>query len=392
MHSASKYPQAIITFFVLILNIPAAASVDLYVPSLPAMMHYFSGSPGLVQLTIPVYLLGMACSQWICGFLSDIKGRRPMFLWTATIFLLGSLVCVFSKYALLLLLGRFLQGIGSGTSAMIAPALINEAILPKRTAKISSYFGMAYAMIPIFAPLIGGLVQHYFHWQANFIVLFAIMLFAATAVLFFLPETCQTIGQKKFNLTNLIMSSYQVIYHRPYLRAVIALTALWSLIPIFSLIAPFIIQIQLKQNAAIFGVFAMLVGVGFFLGSLSNNRLLNKYASGHILNAALILMGVFCTALIILSYLHILNLSTLLIPTFLIMYGLGLCFPCVYEQAVTAHSENIGLAGALIGCCILLGAVIVTGIISSLHITSSLGLGIAFAVCTAITWSTLAYL
>ena len=378
-----QFSQPLITFFIMILNVPAAASVDLYAPSLPAMMKFFGGPAGLVQATIPLYMLGMAISQWFCGFLSDIKGRRLLFLSTAMIFLLGSVTCMLAHQAWVLLLGRFLQGVGGGTSAMICPSLINEAIEPHRSMKVSSYFGMTYAMTPIFAPLIGGFVQHHIGWQANFGVLFGIMLLCTVAVYFYLPETCQSIGQKRFNLPNLLTSSWQVLCNREYLRAVFSLTALWSLIPVFSLIAPFVVQQQLGQSAAAFGVVAMSVGVGFFIGNLLNTRLQSHISTDVILYGSLSVMLPACGSAIVLAALHIVTLWTVVVPAFIVMTALGSCFSCVYAKAATCHTKNVGLAGALIGCCILAGAVILTAIISSLHVTSAIGLATAMGCCAA---------
>ena len=387
--SPVTFPQKLMTFFVMILNIPAAASVDLYSPSIPAMMHYFHSLPGPVQLSIPIYLLGMAASQWLCGFLSDTKGRKKVFLTTAMIFLIGSVVCIIAHNIYVLLLGRLLQGIGAGMSAMICPAIIGESIEPARVEKVSTYFGMTYAMIPIFAPLIGGLMQHHFGWQSNFMVLLGIMLFATIAVALYLPETCQTIGQKKFHPAALIKVSWQVLCHRPYLRAVLALTALWSLIPIFSIIAPFVIQHQLHRTAAEFGLFAMIVGIGFFIGNFLSGRLQKIVTSEKLINNGLLIMILASIVQITLMFMQHVNLITVIAPLIVIMIAFGICFPSVYAQAVTAHTENIGVAGALLGCCILIGASSISICISYFHVTSATGLGFGMGICGILAYAAL---
>src|SRR5271166_5688945 len=68
-------------------------SLDMYLPALPAIAADLSATAGAVQLTLPVFFIGLAVSQLLFGSLADHVGRRPPLLWGLALFVLGSLGC-----------------------------------------------------------------------------------------------------------------------------------------------------------------------------------------------------------------------------------------------------------------------------------------------------------
>ena len=85
-------------------------STDLYLPSLPSLMSYFSASEADVQLTLSIFLVGLAASQLIYGPLSDRFGRRPVLLAGLVIYLAASIACMLAPS-----IGFLIAGPLSGT-------------------------------------------------------------------------------------------------------------------------------------------------------------------------------------------------------------------------------------------------------------------------------------
>ena len=88
------------------------ASIDIYVPSLPAITNYFGVSVQLVQWTIPSYLIGYSLSQLFCGALSDAWGRRRLLLIGLALYTGTSLLASYSSNLSTLIILRFMQGLG----------------------------------------------------------------------------------------------------------------------------------------------------------------------------------------------------------------------------------------------------------------------------------------
>lgn len=380
------FNQRVITFFILILNIPAAMTIDEHAPSMPAMVHALHSSVSAMQLTITLYMLGMALSQWVCGALSDRFGRRPVLLATAVIYLLASVLCVFSKDFTEVLLGRFLQGVGAGCFALIAPALMGEALAKDRLDRVSSYFSMSYALLPIIAPVIGGYIQDYFSWQANFIFMFLVTFIITVLVWWKLPETHTPTEQHQLNLRQLLKNYTTVLTNKNYMTAVICMVFAWSTIIAFSVLAPFLLQNVLGLSAISYGHYALLVGLGFFVGNNLNNLLLKKLNTAAIIKWGLGSAIVICIVQLLLLLAGQFNIGTVIIPTFLLMCAIGMIFPGLYGRAATVFTDLVGVASALIGCLILIGAVIITSVLTVLEAHSAVTLASVYlALCVLCT-------
>jgi MFS transporter, DHA1 family, multidrug resistance protein len=245
----TPYNQRLITFFILILNMPAALCVDEHAPSLPAMTLFFGTMASTMQLTITLYMLGMAISQWLAGVLSDRFGRRPVLFSTAFIFLTASLICAYTNSASLLLSGRFLQGIGTGCFAMISPALMGEALEKPRLHRVSAYFSMCYSMIPILAPVIGGYIQESVGWRGNFGFMFLFTLIITVIAFFKLPETHKPNEEHRLSLSKILQNNKTILMTPAYMLPVAGMIFLWSMIIVFSVMAPFILQNNLHLSA-----------------------------------------------------------------------------------------------------------------------------------------------
>ena len=71
-------------------------STDLYLPSLPSLARYFAVGVDDIQLTLSVFLVGLATAQLVYGPLSDRFGRRPVLLVGLAIYVVASIVCMLS--------------------------------------------------------------------------------------------------------------------------------------------------------------------------------------------------------------------------------------------------------------------------------------------------------
>lgn len=372
--TTTRFNQHLITFFILILNIPAAMSIDEHAPSMPAMAHALHSTTSAMQLTITLYMLGMAISQLICGALSDRFGRKPVLMITAVIYLLATLLCLFSTHFLVLLTGRLLQGIGTGGFAIIAPALMGEALEKSRVVRVSAYFSMSYALVPILAPVIGGYLQDFSGWRANFVFMFLVTLIITLFTGWKLPETHQPIAHHQLNPRQLIKNYSTVLTNQQYMTAVICMIFAWSTIITFSVLAPFLLQNILGLSATSYGHYALLVGLGFFIGNNLNTFLLKKMPIEKIVKLGLVLAIAICVLQLLLIALFHTTLSTVIIPTFLLMCAIGMIFPGFYSKAATVFTDLVGIASALIGCLILTGAVIITSIITFFEAHSAITL------------------
>lgn len=102
------------------------------------------------------YLITSTVTTPLYGKLSDIYGRRPMFIIAISIFVIGSLMCTFSTSMYELAAFRAIQGIGAGGLFSMALAILADIAPPRERAKYQGYFLAVFGTASVIGPLVGG--------------------------------------------------------------------------------------------------------------------------------------------------------------------------------------------------------------------------------------------
>src|SRR6266699_998642 len=87
----------------------APISLYLLVPALPVLATTFGRGISVAQMTVSLYMVGIACSQIVMGPLSDRFGRRPVLLAGLSLMVAASVACIFAESLPQLIAARFLQ-------------------------------------------------------------------------------------------------------------------------------------------------------------------------------------------------------------------------------------------------------------------------------------------
>lgn len=143
-------------------------SIDMYLPSLPAIAADLKASSGQTQGTVAAFLAGMAIGQFLYGPASDRLGRKPPIVTGIAVFILTSAFCALAASPSLLIGGRFLQALGACSGAVVARAVVRDRFDHVETARMLSLLMLIMGLAPILAPLMGGALLGLGGWRLNF--------------------------------------------------------------------------------------------------------------------------------------------------------------------------------------------------------------------------------
>ena len=174
---------------VLLLVCLSRISIDIYLPSLPAMADALHASDAQLQLTLSLFMAGSAASMLACGPLADRYGRRPVLLAGTGIFVLASIVCTVTSDVYVLIGARVLQAFGGCSGTIIGRVMVRDRFDPATQARMLGKISMAMGLSPIVAPLAGSVLDAAFGWRAVFGVLCLLGALSLGLIAAYVPET-----------------------------------------------------------------------------------------------------------------------------------------------------------------------------------------------------------
>ncbi|WP_413284005.1 multidrug effflux MFS transporter [Vibrio sp. MA40-2] len=320
-------------------------SMGLVFPALPWIAQDFSISAEDAQLLISIYLLGFGPSQLIYGPMSDALGRKPILIAGLLLAILGLSIAILASFSFdMLVLGRFIQGLGAGCCAVLARASIRDSYDGANLPRALSWVTIVASFTPIIAPVLGGFINHAFGWLAVFIALLSYIGLVITLLFFVFTETL-AVKKPLPNLTAMLSTYKMLITSRYFLSFASIGWFNFSLVVISISVMPFIMQIQIGMNSDQYALWALIPACGLLVGGTICNRVRPKIGTKKMLFCA---PFVHLTGAIWLIFAPLTPLS-MMFGQFLLTLGNGIAFPCAQTQLLVPYKEKAGSVAALSG-------------------------------------------
>jgi EmrB/QacA subfamily drug resistance transporter len=168
-------------------------------PALPTVVTDLAGND-LYVWAVTIYLLTSTISVPFWGKLSDLYGRKPIFMVGIGIFLVGSALSGLSQNMEMLIGFRGLQGIGAGSLFPVALAVIGDLFTPAERGKYQGLFGAVFGIAFIVGPLVGGFLTEQISWHWIFYVNIPIGLVSLFFIYRLLPTVKNPRATRNFDL------------------------------------------------------------------------------------------------------------------------------------------------------------------------------------------------
>jgi MFS transporter, DHA1 family, multidrug resistance protein len=324
-------------------------SMDMYLPSLPAIGQALQASTAQAQFTISSYLFGFAAGQIVYGPISDRFGRRPVILAALVLYGIGSVFCAATQSIETLIALRFVQALGGAGAIVLARAVVRDIYSGVRAGRELSLMGSITAFAPIVAPAIGGVLQTAFGWRASFVLLVIFALFAATAAARLLPETLRERTPGPFSARAMATLYRSVLVHRGFLANLGILTA--SFVGLFAWISGISVVMQgvYGLSPAAFGATYAVSALGYMLGTSIAARVVMRIGLDRTMGIGAAIQAAGGLSMAAAVALGLGSVAWLVGAMTLYLAGMGFVLPQTQASGLTPFPDRAGTASSLMG-------------------------------------------
>src|SRR5881275_2913918 len=147
----------------------ASLNMTLVAPALPTIVAELGGLADYTWIPISAMLASTIVVP-IAGKLSDVYGRKPLYMTGVIVFAAGSLLSGLAPNFWFLVFARFVQGAGMGFLMPLSQAIIGDIISPRERGKYQGMMGASFGLASIVGPAAGGFITQYYSWRWLFFV------------------------------------------------------------------------------------------------------------------------------------------------------------------------------------------------------------------------------
>lgn len=317
---------------------------DFYLPVLPEMTGYFHTTPALASMSLTAGMIGLAAGQLFIGPLTDKYGRKRILVGSMLLFVLASLLCIFSGDIFMFNAMRVLQGLAGAGGIVIAKSMSTDMYTGRELASFMALLGAINGIAPVCAPVVGGLMAGVTSWTGVFAVILAVGIVLMVCSMF-LPETLQPANRIRKSVIKVYGNLFRVFRNSRFTLSVMAEMACFFMFFAYIASSPFIMQqvyhLSPLGYSLCFGLNALMIGVGAAMATRFRSQgTCLRFGGLGMLAGTLLLAFLLNTAMplwiVMLAYIYTL-------------ICFGLMQPPLTAIALDSERDNAGAASAIFG-------------------------------------------
>lgn len=324
-------------------------AIDMYLPAFPRIAHDLGCSLGSVQLTLSVFLVGLAVGQLLWGTLSDRWGRRlPMLLGCAG-FIAASVICCITRSIGVLIAARFVMGLGGSAGVVVARAVVRDLFDEHESARFYSMMMIIGGLAPIIAPTLGGLLLAWWNWRIIFTFVAVFAALCLGGIFWSVPETLPHPSRAGGNVSTILGKYWGLIRNRSFIWYAVAVGFGYSGLFAYISSSPFFFMKLYGVTPQEYSLLFMTNAAGIYCAGQSNRWLLRRLSPRDILHRATLLNVAAGVCLVLATLTGLGGFPLFFALLFIIIASLGWIFPNVVAIAMKPVADQAGSASALLG-------------------------------------------
>lgn len=282
-----------------------ALSIDMFLPGLPDIRHDFQTTTSNAQLTLSMFMIGLAFGNLFAGPISDSTGRRKPLIIAMIIFTLASLGIVFVHNIWLMVALRFLQGVTGGAAAVISRAIASDMYSGNELTKFMALLMLVNGIAPVVAPTIGGIILNYSVWRMVFVILTIFGFVMVIGSLLKVPESLTVTNRESSSGLKTMFKNFKILLKPPRFVLPMLIQGM-TFVLLFTYISasPFIIQKIYGMTAIQFSWMFAGIGITLIISSQLTGYLVDFIDSQKLMRGMTMIqiIGVILVTIVLLNH------------------------------------------------------------------------------------------
>jgi DHA1 family bicyclomycin/chloramphenicol resistance-like MFS transporter len=324
-------------------------AIDMYLPALPAIARDLRSTPGMVQVSLAAYFIGIAGGQAFYGPLSDWMGRKPALYVGLLVFTLSSMACALAPRVEVLIACRFLQALGGCAPLVVPRAVVRDHFDEQASVRALSALVLIMGLAPILAPLLGGQLLTRWGWRAIFWVLAAYGATWLAIVTLFLPESLPRDARRSQPPAIVLATYRRLLGNRAFMGWVISGGMVFSGLLAYISGSSYVFIELFGVRPERFGFYFGANAAGLITASQLNAWLARRHGARSIVSVVIPCAAVAGVALAAAAVTGIGGFPGILVPLFCFVACYGFTMPNATALAMAPHGAVAGSASALLG-------------------------------------------
>lgn len=277
----------------------SALAIDLMLPALGEIRSAFGMDPDSSEAAaiVTVFMVGLASAQVFYGPAADRFGRKPLLYAGFTLYALGAAGAALAPNFGLLLVSRFLWGIGSAGPRVIGLAIVRDTYRGDQMARAMSFIMAVFIVVPVLAPSVGAVILTLASWRVVF--WFCVAYVAGVGVWALrLPETLDPADRIELRFDGIRRAVRTVVTQRTAMAYAAAMTLMFTAFVSYLATSELIVDDvfgRADRFPLIFGALAAVMGVAVLanaslVGRIASRRIVEWMLSGYVVGSLVLVV------------------------------------------------------------------------------------------------------
>ncbi|HVV69179.1 MAG TPA: multidrug effflux MFS transporter [Patescibacteria group bacterium] len=340
---------------------------DIYLPALPLIQQYFDSSTSLIQMTLSVFLLGTAASQFLIGPFVDFYNLKAIGIVSVTIFLIATLICAITTSIEVMIIARFFQACGAGFAAVISRAAVTKNYDSQKAAHVYLIMSPILAVSPAIAPVIGGNLSKFLGWRSVFIFIFILGILILIGIWkFFAVKQTSSPAKEDLHPFKIIKNYLDILRNKCFSGYLLTRCAVDASYFAYITASPFIFH-TLGYSTIQIGNFYIIPIISFVGAAYLTKRLMDKYSKDLLMLIGLLISIFGGIVLYLIGITHYYYALQIILPAAIMTAGYGFTGSLSWTEAMAQFpASQSGSVSSLIGFFPLIAASLAAALVNIL--------------------------